>query len=48
MFDLLKKDIDWIEQEALHRRLAPTHLIRMAVFDWFRDNALTKEPQTKK
>jgi len=43
-----KKDIDWIQQEALHRRLAPTHLIRMAVFDWFRENAQTKEPQTKK
>ena len=43
-----KKDIDWIQQEASHRRLAPTHLIRMAVFDWFRDNAQTREPQTKK
>ena len=40
-----KEDIDWIRQEALHRRLAPTHLIRMAVFDWFRNNAQTKEPK---
>ena len=39
-----KKGIDWIQQEASYRRLAPTHLIRMAVFDWFRDNAQTKEP----
>ena len=43
-----KKDIDWIQQEASHRRLAPTHLIRMAVFDWFRENRQTKEPRTKK
>jgi len=42
-----KEDIDWIRQEASHRRLAPTHLIRMAVFDWFRGNAQTKEPQIK-
>jgi len=42
-----KEDIDWIRQEASHRRLAPTHLIGMAVFDWFRDNAQTKEPRTK-
>jgi len=43
-----KEDIDWIQQEASHRRLAPTHLVRMAVFDWFREDAQTKEPQTKK
>jgi len=42
-----KKDIDWIRQEASHRRLAPTHLIGMAVFDWFGDNAQTRGPRTK-
>jgi len=43
-----KEDIDWIRQEASHRRLAPTHLIGMAVFDWFRENAQTKNHQTEK
>jgi len=43
-----KKDMDWIKREASHRRLTPTHLVRMAVFDWFRRNSETKGPQTKK
>ena len=43
-----KKDLTWIKQEAAHRRLTPVHLIRMAVFDWFRENAQTEEPQRKK
>jgi len=43
-----KKDMGWIKREASHRRLTPTHLVRMAVFDWFRRNSETKEPQTKK
>jgi len=40
-----KKDMGWIKREASHRRLTPTHVVRMAVFDWFRRNAETKEPK---
>lgn len=40
-----KKDIAWIRKEASHRRLTPVHLVRMAVFDWLRQNAQTKEPK---
>ena len=39
------KDIKWIRQEAAHRRLTPVHLVRMALFDWLRGNAQTKEPK---
>jgi len=40
-----KKDLAWIKQEAAHRRLTPVHLIRMAIFDWLRENAQTKQPK---
>jgi hypothetical protein len=40
-----KEDINWISQEASHRRLKRAHLIRMAVLDWLRKNAQTKEPK---
>jgi len=40
-----KKDMGWIKREASHRRLTPTHVVRMAVFDWLRRNAETKEPK---
>ena len=40
-----KNDIDWIKQESAHRRLKKAHLIRMAVLDWLRGNAQTKEPK---
>ncbi len=40
-----KEDIAWIRKEAAYRRLTPVHLIRMAVFDWLRRNAETKQPK---
>lgn len=40
-----KKDITWIRKEADHRRLTPVHIVRMAVLDWLRRNAETKEPK---
>lgn len=40
-----KKDIDWIRDEAAHRRMPATSLVRMIVFEWLRKNAETKEPK---
>ncbi len=40
-----KKDFKWVRQESSHRRLKRAQLIRMAVVDWLRENAQTKEPK---
>lgn len=40
-----KKDMNWIEQEASHRRLTPTQLVRSAIFDWLQRNAQIEEPE---
>lgn len=40
-----KKDFKWVRQESSHRRLKRAQLIRMAVIDWLRENAQTKEPK---
>ena len=45
LINFTKKDKQWIQKEASYRRLAPTYLGRMAIIDWLRHNAETKEPK---